>query len=668
MRPRALPFAIGAIGLLVGCAHGRAHRPGEEQLKAIKFEGNQQMKSGDLTDGLALHRVELRGGAPDPYLVQIDADRIRGEYLRRGYLDIGVRSRVERKGDDATVIYTLEEGKRAATQVVITGLPDDVPVASVRDKLPLEDGKPFDYEAYDEAKPMLLGVVQDAGYAHATLDSRVIADRANHTAVVDLTYTPGPKCTFGNVEIAGVSGELAQAVRDRLAFAPGQVYSTQAIAQTQRNLYGFGRFSTVRVAPEQGAAEVVGVKVAVSESAPHQVQLGGGFGYDPSGYSVRGRAGYSIAGWPFPLDTVSLEVRPEYAYEPNAEGSGTYQPRVRAIARFERADLFWPYTKANVDVGYNYLTVEAYTSYGPLARLGFETPLGTDKVKLRVGWSIEQVSFRSITNLIDPPTNIADSDAEGQSEAASRKALEHRLGLDQSERNAGLLQALVVDLRDHPLEPRFGAYGELRTIEGGAYAGGAFNYFETTGDARGYLPLPGRIVIAGRARFGGIWGDVPATERFFSGGAISQRGFGERRLAPFTKAHPYVLAKDMAGNLILDANGKPTSQLDPMNFAAAPYGGAGLIETSLEARVPVTTIRSMPIGFVTFLDGGDVTDAPGDLNVMDLHWAVGGGLRVMTPIGPARLDVGYRLNRRHGPLDPDHGQLFAYHLTVGEAF
>jgi hypothetical protein len=40
----------------------------------------------------------------------------------------------------------------------------------------------------------------------------------------------------------------------------------------------------------------------------------------------------------------------------------------------------------------------------------------------------------------------------------------------------------------------------------------------------------------------------------------------------------------------------------------------------------------------------------------------------MTPIGPARLDVGYRLNRRHGPLDPDHGQLFAYHLTVGEAF
>jgi outer membrane protein assembly factor BamA len=656
MQPRAL---LSAIGFLSGCAHGTAHRAGDEQLKAIKFEGNHQVSSGSLTSGLALHRVERRGGSPDPYLVQIDADRIRGEYLRRGFLDIDVRSRVERQGDAATVIYAVDEGRRATTQVVISGLPDDVPAASVRDKLPLADGKPFDYEAYDVAKPMLLGVVQDAGYAHATLDARVIGDRANHTAVVDLTYTPGPKCTFGNVEIAGATGELARAVRDRLAFAPGQVYSTQAIAQTQRNLYGFGRFSTVRVQPNQGEGEVVGVKVAVSESAPHQVQLGGGFGYDPSGYSVRGRAGYSIAGWPFPLDTVSVEVRPEYAYEPNAEGSGTYQPRIRALARFERADLFWAYTKATAEVGYNYLTVEAYTSYGPLGRLGFETPLGTDRVKLRAGWSIEQVAFRSITNLIDPPGNIDPMDTAGQAAAMERNALKHQLGLDTSERNAGFHQALVVDLRDHPLETKLGAYSELRTTEGGTYAGGAFNYFEAIGDVRGFVPLPGSIVLAGRARYGGIWGDVPVTERFFSGGAVSQRGFGERRLAPFVKDHPF--------KLVTRQDGTSVNQLDPA-FAAAPIGGAGRIETSLEARVPVTTIRSMPVGFVVFVDGGDVTEAPGDLDVTNLHWAAGTGLRVMTPIGPARLDVGYRLTRTTGPLDPDHGQHFAYHLTVGEAF
>jgi len=59
-----------------------------------------------LMTGLGLHRVLSRGGALDPYLVQVDGERITGEYLRKGYLDVDVRSRVERQGDAATVIYT----------------------------------------------------------------------------------------------------------------------------------------------------------------------------------------------------------------------------------------------------------------------------------------------------------------------------------------------------------------------------------------------------------------------------------------------------------------------------------------------------------------------------------------------------------------------------------
>src|SRR4051794_13520320 len=188
MRPRrALLLAIGVAG---ACASTPPHHPGDERLAAIRFEGNQQLSSKKLVTGLALHRTQQRGGAPDPYQVQIDADRIRGEYLRNGYLDIDVRPRVERKGDDATVIYTVEEGARAKTKVVINGLPPEVKGSVGRDQLPLTDGKPFSYEPYDLAKPLLLGAVQDAGYAHARLDSSVIADRANRTAIVELDYTP----------------------------------------------------------------------------------------------------------------------------------------------------------------------------------------------------------------------------------------------------------------------------------------------------------------------------------------------------------------------------------------------------------------------------------------------------------------------------------------------
>jgi len=92
-------IAAVAMLALVACSHKPPHKPGDEWLKAIEFEGNTALKDKTLVTGLALRRAQARGRAPDPYLVQVDADRVRGEYLRKGFLHVDVRPRVERKGD-----------------------------------------------------------------------------------------------------------------------------------------------------------------------------------------------------------------------------------------------------------------------------------------------------------------------------------------------------------------------------------------------------------------------------------------------------------------------------------------------------------------------------------------------------------------------------------------
>jgi outer membrane translocation and assembly module TamA len=70
---------------------------------------------------------------------------------------------------------------------------------------------------------------------------------------------------------------------------------------------------------------------------------------------------------------------------------------------------------------------------------------------------------------------------------------------------------------------------------------------------------------------------------------------------------------------------------------------------------------------VPFLDGADVTLTPGQLDLGDLHWAAGLGLRYDTLVGPIRFDVGYRLNR-FGAEEPDPGDRLAFHLSMGQAF
>ena len=622
---RALAHGLVVTLLLVACGKKPVHHPGEEWLESIRFEGNRAIKDKDLREGLALRRVQKQGGSPDPYLVVIDGQRIKGEYLRRGYLEVDVRSRVERKGEATTVIYTIMEGPLAKTRVMITGLPPndpDLPYSKVRDALPIEDGEPFAYEPYDKAKEKMLGIIEDAGYAHAQLNAHVIADRANHMAIIHLEYHVGPKCRFGTVDISGISGELADAVRDRVAFSTGDQYSSAAIAETQRNIYDMHRFSTVRVLPDKTDGDVVNVRITLSRSARNELSLGGGVGMDPAAYEVRGRSNYTILGWPEPLTDFNVDLRPAYAML--RDGSG-YEPRVRAMAGLKRMDLFHPFVTGEVEGGYNYLVVEAYTSYGPRARLGIQTPIVWKQLQLRAGWEIERLEFRHVTPLIDP-------------------ALEMQLGLDRPERIGMYTQAIALDLRNNPIEPQYGAYAEVRVDEGTPYAGGAFEFVRVTPELRGYIPIPlTPVVLALRGRVGKFFGDVPVTERYYSGGATTQRGFGERRLAP-------TLTGDVDGVI-----------------RSVPIGGTELVETNVELRSRLASFKGMGVGGVAFLDGGDVGDEMRSVDLGNLHWAAGLGLRVFTIIGAVRADLGYRLNR-YGPDEPAPGSRFAFHLSIGEAF
>jgi outer membrane translocation and assembly module TamA len=161
-------------------------------------------------------------------------------------------------------------------------------------------------------------------------------------------------------------------------------------------------------------------------------------------------------------------------------------------------------------------------------------------------------------------------------------------------------------------------------------------------DLRGYLSA-GPVTLAARARAGAVWGEVPVTRRFFGGGANGQRGLPERQLAPFAEG-------EVDGSTL-----------------RVPYGGTALAEVSAELRFPLGSWWGFDFAGAAFLDGGDVTEGLDAIALDHLHWASGLGLRVPTPIGAVRLDVGFRLNR-YGVGEPRPGDRWAFHLSVGEAF
>jgi len=194
--------------------------------------------------------------------------------------------------------------------------------------------------------------------------------------------------------------------------------------------------------------------------------------------------------------------------------------------------------------------------------------------------------------------------------------------------------ALGVDWNatDDFLDPTRGWTTSLLVEPVGGGLGGETSFLRATGEGRGYVPLGLGFVLASRLRLGieqpyGGTTVVPLWERFYAGGINSVRGYARRRVGP--------LAWD-----------------------DQPIGGESLTETSVELRRAVT----QTVGGAVFLDGGKVRRAPTDVGFDDLRLGTGFGVRVKSPVGPLRVDLGFPLERRGRDAS------WQIYFSVGETF
>jgi outer membrane protein assembly factor BamA len=124
--------------------------------------------------------------------------------------------------------------------------------------------------------------------------------------------------------------------------------------------------------------------------------------------------------------------------------------------------------------------------------------------------------------------------------------------------------------------------------------------------------------------------DLIATERFFAGGSFSVRGFEKDKLGP----------------------------RDPV--LGEPAGGEAVFIINQEVRFALP-IHEWAHG-VIFYDAGNVYAKLSDFDLRHLRHSLGFGLRLHTPIGIGRVDLGFNLRPKK---DEKRAVL---HFALGHAF
>jgi outer membrane protein insertion porin family/translocation and assembly module TamA len=257
--------------------------------------------------------------------------------------------------------------------------------------------------------------------------------------------------------------------------------------------------------------------------------------------------------------------------------------------------------------------------------------------------------------------------------------------LQGQQRLSPVALTLSASTADDPLGPTSGFILRGETEHASAYTVSDFRYNRAVAEASTYRRLgfgPGARsgrrgrppVLAFRLRAGAVraLGSTneavirggPAEEllgnilhprkRFYAGGSQSVRGFGENQLGPrvLTIAPNLLRGRQIRDGDTTYTRCQPTepiaacgarvlndTTLPDRDFVPRPLGGTSLIEGNVELRMPVWG----PVVVAAFVDGAVVGEGSlGDLGSATSAVTPGVGVRDLSPVGPVRVDVGFR--------------------------
>jgi outer membrane protein insertion porin family len=652
-----------------------------ERLRALLAEeqGKREAPEEDLArqQGASLPSVAARPGLPPPLPAgeffdeaswDRAADRMVEDERADGFLEavyLGTRVELDAARRTVDVLVRLRQGPRTWVEAVEFEGNQALSTEELAGLARLAPGDPLVYARVEETRAAVLRRYGARGRAFARVEIKDLLDVEQHKVRVRYRIDEGPEVHVGRVLVNGNRRTREDLVRRNVRLREGELYDPEAAARSQTALLDLGVFRSVAVRLQDPDLP--------QETKDVVVELG------ERPYATLTQAiGFSIANGPRAM----LEyVRPNLlgrALELSLRGKVNYPTNAFGL----RPDL------ANARPGDR---VEGQLDAGlRTARLDFLPVPATARLNLigevvhRPAYDLRRVS--AVTGLDAGLTSRATFSLQYELEVdviGRTGAVGHLTQVDlerlRFDEGTTTLQAVrptfALDYRDNSTHPERGWFAS-GTAEyshslgvGGSRVLGLLpgsdihsNLVKLSGTLSGYLPLGGHTVLALSARAGRVYPLDPRSRtivprRFFLGGASTLRGFGEEQLIQGDVRTQLAREGRLCASSATGAGCTERGRRIADGETPVSEGGEGFLLGKAEVRLPVA--GRLELGL--FVDAGNLWLDPKRIDPGDLRPCAGVGVRFVTPIGPAALDLGFNLDRD----DRINEAVFAPHFTIG---
>jgi outer membrane protein assembly factor BamA len=634
-----------AVNLVYNVDKGRRHR-----VESVAFRGNHQVERSELMDQIVVkaHRPVISRGSYSNKLVRQSVQGIIAYYKDHGYEDVKVEPDVVDREPKIYITFLITEGQQTVVDNLI--LQGNAHVSgrelAPREGFRLRTGQPYSPKALAEDRSNILAAYMDRGFMNAEFDSKVAKQPADsHRVEVTYDVTEKQQVRVDEVLVIGNQHTRRSFIARTIRTEPETPLSEGRLLTSEGELQNSGVFDWTSVQPRRPITDQNNedVLVKVHEAGRNEISYGFGLqvakrgGNIPAGTIALPNLPPVVSGAPnfTAAEQTFVSPRGSFTYTRyNLRGLAETGSLSALLSRLDQravATYTDPHLHGSSWSSLFSTSIERTTENPTFeARLGnvtwqVEKPLNKDKTRrLQLRYSFQRTN---LSNLLIP---------------------ELVLPQDQHLRLSTVSATWIRDTRDKPLDASKGFYETLDLGITPSALGSNTNFARFLGQAAYYRPFKGtvfanRFTLGLEKPFAG--NDVPTSERFFSGGETTLRGF------PINGAGP---------QRTVPACTDPNNPATCVNLQV-PVGGDQLFIFNSEFRFPLGIKKGL--GAVVFYDGGNVysrINFPGFLS--NYSNTIGVGLRYATPVGPVRFDVGRNLNPVPGLSATQ------YYITLGQAF
>ncbi len=602
------------------------------RLVNIDIAGNNYFLPETLQERMFLHTNTLvdRYGRYSESFRKRDQEAIADLYESNGFRDVKVTSTVETnykgKENDLSVRFVIAEGKQWRVTKLQTEGAARLDLNPIKPQFASAEGQPYTEINIASDRNRIIEYYSLHGFPSATFRYTAVPNADDHTVSLTYQIREGPQQFVRQVIISGLYRTRPSLIQKRIDIEPGEPISTVKINNISRGLSDLGIFANVNTGIQdlEGTTQYKNVLYDFDEASRYAFNVGFGLFVGRFGGTTNNVSNSGGSNGLSPI--IAFDVSRQ-----NFLGRGqtvSLQTRYSTLEQRESLNYIVPHFLGSFDrtvtfsVLYN-TTQDVQTFSSRRAEASVQTSQRFNRAStLLVRFAYRRVS----TGSINIPSLLIPT-------------------LLQPVRIGIFSASYIQDHRDNPADAHRGFWNTIDAGVAGNFFGSQRNFYRVLARNATYTPIGRSLVLARQTQVGAIipfnqaagitqFEAIPLPERFFGGGGVSMRGFGDNQAGP----------RDIG--TATQSPGSVTST--PTGF---PIGGNGLFFNNIELRFPLLWPN---ITGVLFHDMGNIYRNFGDISLryrqngnQDFNYAVqaaGFGIRYKTPLGPVRVDLAYTAN------------------------